>query len=204
MVGRLSGSAILGKLRGARMDLLQETLDALDEGLVRFDGELRLLAWNRRLVEMLDYPPALMRPGMPFLEFVAFNIRRGEHGPGSPRLIIRQRLACLHHSYERRRPDGTLLRIRGKAMPDGGFLKLFTAAREARPAADADPAALSAREQEVLAWAVCGKTSWETATILRLSAKTVEFHLANCRRKLGAATKAQLVATAIRHGLVAL
>ena len=90
--------------------MLQETLDALDMGLARFDGGLGLLAWNRRLVELMDYPAALMQRGTPFLAFVDFNIARGEHGPGERRIIVGQRLATRHDSYERRRPDGTLLR----------------------------------------------------------------------------------------------
>lgn len=184
--------------------LLQETLDALDDGLVRFDGALTLVAWNRRLVELLGFPPALMRAGTPFLAFVDFNIDRGEHGPGPRRLIVRQRLESVADSYERRRPDGTLMRVRGRQMPDGGFLKLFTALAGPGATGGAAPSGLSAREREVLLWVARGKTAWETAAILGISPKTVDFHLTRCREKLGVASKAQLVATAVQRGLVPL
>ncbi len=185
------------------MDQLQETLDALDDGVIRFDADLRLVAWNRAVGDIMGFPPDLLRTGTPFLAFVEFNISRGEHGSGERRLIVSQRLASLTDTYSRRRPDGTMVRVRGKAMPDGGILKVFT--RVDGPATpDAPPPALSAREREVLLWAAQGKTAWETSTILGISPKTVEFHLGNCGRKLGTATKAQTILAAARRGLLPL
>lgn len=185
------------------MDLLQDTLDALDVGIIRFDAELKLAAWNRALIEIMGFPPDLLRTGTPFLAFVEFNIGRGEHGTGERRLIVRQRLATLTDSYARRRPDGTLIRVQGKAMPDGGILKVFTRVEDSNPPTGPAPQ-LSAREREVLLWAAQGKTAWETATILGISPKTVEFHLANCGKKLGTATKAQTILAAARKGLLPL
>lgn len=185
------------------MNHLQETLDALDDGVIRFDADLRLVAWNRALIDIMDFPPELMRPGTPFLAFVEFNIARGEHGSGERRLIVRQRLASLTDSYARRRPDGTLIRVRGKAMPDGGILKVFSRVEDTAPP-DGPAPELSAREREVLLWAAQGKTAWETSTILGISPKTVEFHLGNCGRKLGTATKAQTILAAARKGLLPL
>lgn len=183
-------------------ELLQQTLDALDVGVIRFDADLRLVAWNRALIDLMGFPPELMRVGTPFLDFVEFNIARGEHGRGERRLIVRQRLDSLRDTYSRRRPDGTLIRIAGKPMPDGGILKVFTRVEEEAPEGPAP--ALSAREREVLLWAAQGKTAWETSTILGISSKTVEFHLANCGKKLGTATKAQTILAAARKGLLPL
>lgn len=185
------------------MDRLQDTLDALDDGVIRFDADLALLAWNRALLDIMGFPPEMMRVGTPFLAFVEFNIARGEHGTGETRLIVSQRLASLTDSYSRRRPDGTMIRVRGKAMPDGGILKVFTRV-ETAPGRDGPVPQLSGREREVLLWAAQGKTAWETSTILGISPKTVEFHLGNCGKKLGTATKAQTILAAARKGLLPL
>lgn len=56
---------------------------------------------------------------------------------------------------------------------------------------------LSSREKQVLFWAGRGKTCWETAKILGLTERTVDFYLRNASQKLGAATKTQAVANAI-------
>jgi two-component system response regulator NreC len=62
--------------------------------------------------------------------------------------------------------------------------------------------ALSAREVEVLRLIALGHTSVEIARKLHLSPRTVETHRANVQRKLGLATRAELVRYALRRGLL--
>jgi LuxR family quorum sensing-dependent transcriptional regulator len=61
---------------------------------------------------------------------------------------------------------------------------------------------LTPREIECLKWAADGKTEWEISAILYVSEHTVDKHLANAHRKLGAANRAQAVAVAIRWGFI--
>jgi Response regulator containing a CheY-like receiver domain and an HTH DNA-binding domain len=63
-----------------------------------------------------------------------------------------------------------------------------------RPAASV---VLSSREQECLLWVSRGLSSKEMAWRLGLSAKTVDFHVANAMGKLGVATRSHAVARAI-------
>ena len=56
---------------------------------------------------------------------------------------------------------------------------------------------LSDRELEVLRWAASGKTAVETASILKVSERTVNFHLNNCAEKLNVRTKSQAILKAI-------
>ncbi|WP_288582150.1 LuxR family transcriptional regulator [uncultured Methylobacterium sp.] len=58
------------------------------------------------------------------------------------------------------------------------------------------------REIECIKWAAAGKTGWETSEILSLSQRTVEDYLSNAARKLGAVNRVQLVALAMRAGLI--
>jgi two-component system response regulator NreC len=62
--------------------------------------------------------------------------------------------------------------------------------------------ALSPREVEVLRLIALGNTSVEIARKLHLSPRTVETHRANVHRKLGLATRAELVRYALRRGLM--
>ncbi len=62
--------------------------------------------------------------------------------------------------------------------------------------------ALSPREVEVLRLIALGHTSVEIARKLHLSPRTIETHRANVHRKLGLATRAELVRYALRRGLV--
>ncbi len=61
---------------------------------------------------------------------------------------------------------------------------------------------LTAREKEVLSWKKEGLTSWEISQALKISERTVWFHLRNTMCKLGARNSAQAVATALSLGLI--
>jgi DNA-binding CsgD family transcriptional regulator len=79
-------------------------------------------------------------------------------------------------------------------------LALYRVLEVERPRAG--PAVLSAREREVMKWLNEGKSSWEASVILGLSERTVNFHVYNVIRKLGAANRAQALAIAARGGLL--
>lgn len=58
---------------------------------------------------------------------------------------------------------------------------------------------LTARESEVLYWVGAGLTTKEIADKLGLSARTVDVHRLNVKRKLGCATFAEVLAKAMEH-----
>ncbi|MCK1351521.1 MULTISPECIES: helix-turn-helix transcriptional regulator [unclassified Bradyrhizobium] len=63
---------------------------------------------------------------------------------------------------------------------------------------------LTAKETECLQWCKEGKTNWEIGEILAVSEKTVEFHLGNAMRKLGAGNRISAVIVGIKRGLIQL
>lgn len=64
------------------------------------------------------------------------------------------------------------------------------------------PRPLSMRELEVVRWTAQGKTSVEIGRILSLSDHTINAHLTNAIKKLDCVNRTQLVAKAIRLGLI--
>lgn len=64
------------------------------------------------------------------------------------------------------------------------------------------PRPLSSRELEVVRWTAQGKTSIEIGRILSLSDHTVNAHMTNAIKKLDCVNRTQLVAKAIRLGLI--
>jgi len=63
-----------------------------------------------------------------------------------------------------------------------------------------EPAILTAREREILAWTAAGRRQAEIAATLGLSSRTIENHMRRLRRRLGVATTAQAIKRAIRSG----
>jgi DNA-binding NarL/FixJ family response regulator len=69
--------------------------------------------------------------------------------------------------------------------------------------APADPPSLTPREQEVLGHLADGKTNDKVAQELGISPETVQSHVRNAMGKLGADTRTEAVATALRQSLIA-
>lgn len=120
-----------------------EVLERLPQGISVIDAQLRLVAWNARYAELFGYPEALLKAGQPVEELFRYNARRGLLGPGDMDDAIQRRLNYLRqgspHMVERERPDGSLLEIRGRPLPGGGFVTSYAdiglykeAARELR------------------------------------------------------------------------
>ena len=61
----------------------------------------------------------------------------------------------------------------------------------------------TAREREILGFLATGATDAQIAARLDLSPATVQTHVRNAKAKLGARTRAQAVALALRRGLIA-
>jgi DNA-binding CsgD family transcriptional regulator len=59
---------------------------------------------------------------------------------------------------------------------------------------------LTKRELEIVRWVAAGKSDWQIGKILTISAKTVNYHVENVKRKFGVASRTQAVLAAVRHG----
>jgi LuxR family transcriptional regulator, quorum-sensing system regulator LasR len=58
------------------------------------------------------------------------------------------------------------------------------------------------RETQILSWVAAGKSDWAIGQILRISSKTVNFHVENAKRKFGVGTRVQAVVAALREGMI--
>ena len=111
-------------------ELLQATLQNMTQGIAVVDAELRLVAWNRRYLELFRYPEGMVRVGCPVAELIRWNARRGEWGPGDPEAHVAKRIGHLTratpYAFQRERSDGSVLEMRGEPMPGGGFVTTYT------------------------------------------------------------------------------
>jgi len=120
-----------------RVRLLEAVVENFPGGISLFDKDLRLTLCNAEQRRMLDYPDALFANGPPSLEDIfRFKAITGEYGPGPVEdlVSVRMDLAREHraHTYERTRPNGTVLEIRGVPLQGGGFLTTYLDVTEQR------------------------------------------------------------------------
>ncbi|WP_155159271.1 hybrid sensor histidine kinase/response regulator [Sansalvadorimonas verongulae] len=111
-------------------ELLQSSIENIDQGLSVVDQDLRLVAWNQQYLTMFNYTEGLVTMGRHISELIRFNAERGLCGPGSVDEHIRKRVKWMQsgtaHSSERTYKDGTVIQIQGNPMPGGGFVMSFT------------------------------------------------------------------------------
>ena len=112
-----------------RIAVLQAALEYMGEAFTVYDEQLRLLAWNQRFFDLLDLPRSLAYIGSPLADATRWNAARGEYGPVDVESFVRERieiaLKFVPHRFERVRPNGTVLEIRGNPIPGLGFVTIY-------------------------------------------------------------------------------
>jgi len=111
--------------RGA---VLRVTFDNMEHGVLMFDRELKLAAWNRQVMELLELPQAFLESEPGYDDYLHFLVERGEYASGDIEAEVRRLTANIARDYrwERTRPDGTVLEIRHSGLPEGGCIIIYT------------------------------------------------------------------------------
>lgn len=117
-------------------DVLSSVIENVSQGLSYFDKDLELVVCNQRYLDLLGFPAWMGTPGTPMSAFFRHNAERGEYGPGDIEHLVEERVSLARegkaHSFERVRPDGTVLRIRGVPVANGGFVTTYDDITELR------------------------------------------------------------------------
>jgi diguanylate cyclase (GGDEF)-like protein/PAS domain S-box-containing protein len=113
-----------------RTALLQGIVESFPGGIAVFDKDQRLILCNKKQKQLMDYPDELFANGpLTREQLYRFNANRGEYGPGDVEEQVRTRLERAlkgePHTYERQRPNGTYVEVRGTPLGDGGFVTTY-------------------------------------------------------------------------------
>jgi diguanylate cyclase (GGDEF)-like protein len=131
---RLSEARLLEKSR-----LLEATLERMNQGIVMVTPEGIVEVCNRRAIELLELPEALMRSKPRFEEVLAFQWSRDEfrHTAEDIKTFVRSGgILDTPHSYDRKRPNGTVIEIESVPIEGGGVLRTYTDVTEKRRTED--------------------------------------------------------------------
>jgi len=106
------------------------TLDSISQGVSVVDGDLRLVAWNKQYLELLNYPEHMVYKGMPIEELIRYNASRGLLGEKNISSEVEKRLIYLrqrtHYRHEKSYGNSRYLQIEGNPMPDNGYVTTYT------------------------------------------------------------------------------
>ncbi|HBC09072.1 MAG TPA: hypothetical protein DC046_16045, partial [Rhodospirillaceae bacterium] len=111
--------------------ILETTLETMDQGITMFDEKLDVITANSKFMELLQFPKDRFPPGTNLGEFFRYNAERGEYGPGDIEQQVQERMDLARgfeaHHFERTRPDGMVIDIRGNPLPDRrGFVTTYS------------------------------------------------------------------------------
>jgi signal transduction histidine kinase/DNA-binding response OmpR family regulator len=111
-----------------RGEVMRVTFENMEHGVLIFDRELKLAAWNRQITELLQLPKTFLTGEPHFGDFIRFLAERGEYGDVDVDVEVRRLTAGAAGDYstERTRPNGTILEIRHSPLPEGGFINIYT------------------------------------------------------------------------------
>ncbi|NNK38509.1 MAG: hybrid sensor histidine kinase/response regulator, partial [Xanthomonadales bacterium] len=111
-------------------ELLESTLDNMSQGVAVVDRNLQLVGWNRRYLELMDYPEGFVHLGQPVEELIRYNAERGLLGEGDPGSEVPKRLDHLRsghpYRYERDWLGEKVVEIQGNPMPGGGYVTTYS------------------------------------------------------------------------------
>lgn len=119
---------------------LQSVLSHFPGGVTVVGADMRIVEWNERFRQLLDFPKELFEGEQPctLIDFIRYNVARGEYGDVDPEAYLAQAVARINlhepHHFERTRPNGTVLEVRGTPLPEGGFVSSYTDITERKKA----------------------------------------------------------------------
>ncbi len=109
--------------------LLSTTLEHIAQAVSVVDAEMRLVAWNRRYLELFDYPPGMVFVGQSVAALIRYNAERGECGPGEVSEHVAKRIRHMRagspHVFERVRTDGRVVEMHGIPLSAGGYVTTY-------------------------------------------------------------------------------
>jgi adenylate cyclase len=117
-----------------RGEELRVTFDNMVQGVLMFDGKTKIAAWNRQLLDLLKIPESFLASEPNYADFIRYLAQRGEYGAVDPEAEVRRFTATMgeQRTFERTRPDGTVLEIRHSPTPEGGIVVIYSDITERR------------------------------------------------------------------------
>jgi PAS domain S-box-containing protein len=123
-------------------NMLAAIIENFPGGISLFDADLRLAAHNDTFKHLMGLPESLFeKPGVRFEDLIRYNALRGDYGPGDPEQQVAATVARARnfqaHKFERVRPNGVALEIRGEPLAGGGFVTTYVDITERKQAEEA-------------------------------------------------------------------
>ena len=110
--------------------VLQSAIENVSEGISVIDSELNLVAWNRRYLDIFNYPDDFIYIGCPISQLIHFNLSQQGYFAKDIDLQVKKRIKYIkegsRHNSEYKLKNGKTIHIEGSPIPGGGFVMIFS------------------------------------------------------------------------------
>ena len=110
----------------SKTSMLELTLENMDQGISMVDKDLRYTAFNKKFIEMFDFPEVMFQAGISMQDIQEFCIKRGDYGPEFAEMRLNEAKKFKAHIIERKTSDGKVFELRGNPVEGGGIVTTYT------------------------------------------------------------------------------
>lgn len=117
------------ELLAEKSRVLEATLERMEQGVLMVNSAGTVVVCNRRAMELLDLPPALMASKPTFARLLEYQWSTDEFAdaPEDLRQFVRGGgILDQPQRYERRRPNGRVIEVQSVPIDAGGVLRSYT------------------------------------------------------------------------------
>jgi signal transduction histidine kinase/DNA-binding response OmpR family regulator len=130
--------------------VMQTAFDNMGDGVALLDKDMRLQFMSQERMKSRQFPPDMVRPGVPARDLMLFQARRGDYGPVATEADVGRKVDAAFRRMTTpggtrytRHEDGRTIEFSFKPISDGGVLAVF---RDITELKDREAALAAAKE----------------------------------------------------------
>lgn len=109
-------------------DMLFASFESISSSIIVVNADLKVVAWNKNYEDMFHYPKGVLSIGRAVADLLRFNAEGGKLGKGDVEQLVQARLHKLMEGKPYRairNYNGSIIEIKGRALPNGGYVTTY-------------------------------------------------------------------------------